>query len=448
MRTRCMPSSSLAVLGLVSAAAGAVVLGWAIVGGSWIYLAPLIAAAVVPVAVRWPVQASLGMYAFLIPFDPILALGGETTGTTVTRLVGVGTAAILLATGLIGRRLVRPPQAAFWWSLFILWGALSAVWAVDTETVLLRLPTTVSLLFLYLVVVSVNVSEEELASVYLFTILGGIVASVCTIYFYQSGVFYEGTDRVSLVFGEREANPNTLSFSLVLPIGLGIYRYTIASRPWKKMFYLVAITVMAAGFFLTMSRGPLLGLVIFLLMYFVFSRGFRKLTIPLVLLVLVLAVMPERFYARLNLIKDPTGAGRLDIWQVGWLLVQNYWPIGAGLSNYVVVEHRLVGVWRGGHNIYLTSLVELGIIGLSFLVLALWSNLRQPRNILRAVQDEPSRRDGWPPVGYLVEAVSLSLLAAAFFQDVIWRKAFWFPWMLMILAGHSNRSDSKTVALS
>jgi O-antigen ligase len=448
MRTRSIPSSSRTALSLASAAAGAVVFGWSIFGGNWIYLAPLIVAAVVPVVVRWPVQASLGIYAFLIPFDPILALGGETTGTTLTKLVGIGAAAILLATGLIGRRLVRPPQAALWWSLFIFWGALSAVWAVDTEEVLLRLPMAVSLLFLYLVVVSVNVSEEELSSVYLFTILGGIVASACTIFFYQSGVFYEGSGRASLVFGEREANPNTLSFSLVLPIGLGIYRYTIASRLWKKMLYLVAITVMAAGFFLTMSRGPLLGLVIFLLMYSAFSRGPRKLTIPLVLLVLALVAMPEVFYARLNLIKDPTGAGRLDIWQDGWLLVQDYWTIGAGLSNYPVVEHRLVGAWRGAHNIYLTSLVELGIIGFSFLVLALWSNLRRPRSILSAAQDEPSRRDGLPQIESLIEAVSLGLLAAAFFQDVIWRKAFWFAWMLIILAWHANRLDDKTVALS
>lgn len=469
--TTLRSGSSQAALRLAFAAGGALVLGWAIGGGRWSYLVLFIAVAAIPIAIRWPVQTSLGLYAFLIPFDPILALGGrlfedllrdlfilipsgpilalggETTGATITKLVGAGAATILLATGLSERRLVRPPQAALWWSLFIFWGALSVGWAVDTKEVLSRLPTAVSLLFLYLVVVSVNISGKELASVYLFTILGGIVASACTIYFYQSGVFYEGTGRASLVFLEREANPNTLSFSLVLPIGLGIYRYTIASRPWKKMLYLVAITVMAAGFFLTMSRGPLLGLVIFLLMHFVFSRGSRKLMIPLVLLMLVLVAMPERFYARLNLIKDP-GAGRLDIWQDGWLLVQDYWTIGAGLSNYPVVEHRLVGAWRGAHNIYLTSLVELGIIGFSFLVLALWSNLRRPRSILSAVQDEPPRRDGLPQVGYLIQAVSLGLLAAAFFQDVIWRKAFWFAWMLMILAWHANRPDSKTVALS
>jgi hypothetical protein len=448
MRTRSIPSSGLTALSLASAAAGAAVFGWAIVGGNWTYFAPLIAAAVVPVAVRWPIHVSLGIYAFLIPFDPILALGGGTTGTTLTKLVGIGAIAILLAMGLIGRRLVRPPQAALWWSLFILWGALSAVWAADTEEVLLRLPMAVSLLFLYLVVVSVNVSEEELSSVCLFTILGGIVASAFTIYFYQSGILYEGTGRASLVFWEREANPNTLSFSLIMPIGLGIYRYTIASRFWKKILYLVAITVMVAGFFLTMSRGPLLGLVIFLLMYSIFLRSPRKLTIPLVLLVLVLIAMPEMFYARLNLIKDPTGAGRLGIWQDGWLLVQHYWTIGAGLSNYPVVEHRLVGVWKSAHNIYLTSLVELGIIGFSFLVLALWSNLRWSRSILSAVQDEPLRRNGGPHVGYLIEAISLGLLAAAFFQDVIWRKAFWFAWMLMILAWHAKRPGSKTVALS
>ena len=421
-------------------AGGASVLGLAIALGNWLYLALLVALAAIPVVVRWPVQTSLGVYAFLIPFDPILALGGKTTGPTITRLVGVGAAAVLLATGLIGRRLVRPPQAALWWILFIFWGALSAVWAVDTEEVLLRLPTAVSLLLLYLVAVSVNVSEKELSSIYFCVILGGIVASASTIYLYQSGILYEGSGRASLVFGERQVNPEDLSFSLVLPIALAAYSHTISLRLWKKMLYMAAITIMAAGFFLTMARGPLLGLVIFFLAYSIISRGSKKLTISLIPLALMLLIMPERFFTRWNLMKDP-GAGRLVIWQVGWSLVQDYWIMGAGLSNYSVVEYRLIGTEKGAHNIFLTSLVELGVIGLLFLLLALWCNIRQFLSSMRPVYDETPHRDKWLGAGHLIGAVVLGLLVAALFHDDLWRKAFWFPLMLIILTWHSQKSN-------
>lgn len=430
-------------------AGGASVLGLAIALGNWLYLVPFVAVAAIPVVVRWPVQISLGVYAFLIPFDPILVLGGGTTGPTLTKLAGVAAAAILLGTGLIGRRLVRPPQAALWWFLFILWGALSALWAVDTEEVLLRLPTAVSLLFLYLVVVSVNVSEKELSSVYLFIVLGGIVASGCTIYLYQEGIFSGEGGRTSLVFGEQEANPNALSFSLVLPIALAIYSYAMSLRLWNKVLYLATIAVMMAGFFLTMSRGPLAGLLVFFLAYSVLSSNKRRLIYPLGLLVLVALMMPETFYGRLNLFRDPSGAGRLVIWQVGWLAVKEYWVLGAGLSNFPLAYNQFaqaasgfLGYGKGGHNIYLTAIVELGVVGLAILVYAMWSHLRR---LKEAVVSFPGNQG---QARNVIEAACLGIMVSAFFRDVIWSKAFWLPWMLMILARHSGRWGDKKVEMS
>lgn len=421
-------------------AGSALILGLAIALGNWLYLALFVALATTSIAVRWPVQTSLGIYAFLIPFDSILALGGTITGPTITRLVGLGAAAVLLVTGIVGHRFIRPPQAALWWVLFILWGGLSALWAVDMEEVLSRLPTAVSLLLLYLVVVSVNASKKELSSIYFCVILGGIIASAATIYLYESEIFYKGTGRASLVFGERQVNPEDLAFSLVLPIALAAYSHAISIRLWKKVLYVAAIAIMAVGFFLTMSRGPLLGLIVFFLTYSINSHSYQKLTIPLILLGLILLAMPEEFFTRLNLTKDPTGAGRLVMWHAGWSLVQDYWAMGAGLSNYPVVEYRLVGTGKGAHNIFLTTLVELGVIGLLFLLLALWSNIRQPWSITGRADDGPKCGDRWLGVERFIGAAVLGLLVAALFHDDLWRKAFWFPLMLTILTWHSQKS--------
>src|SRR2546422_7737252 len=87
----------------------------------WLYLAVL---ATIPCAVLWPIQASLGAFAFLLPFDTVAVLGsgvGEDPGSTLNWYVGAAAGLMLLAAAIVGGRFERPPRAALWWSLLMLW---------------------------------------------------------------------------------------------------------------------------------------------------------------------------------------------------------------------------------------------------------------------------------------------------------------------------------------
>ena len=84
---------------------------------------------------------------------------------------------MLLAAGLVERRLGRPPLAALWWSLFMVWAALTTAWAINPDAAFRRLPSALSLFFLYLVAVSFKPSRKELYWVCVLTVLGGVMAA-------------------------------------------------------------------------------------------------------------------------------------------------------------------------------------------------------------------------------------------------------------------------------
>ncbi|MDE2321486.1 MAG: O-antigen ligase family protein [candidate division NC10 bacterium] len=433
------------VIGL--GAGSALILGLAMVRGNWLYLTLFGALAAIPVAVRWPVQASLGVYAFLIPFDSIAVLGGGSTGPTLNKLIGVATAGILLATGVMRHRLVRPPRAALWWFLFIVWGAVTAAWALDAQTVYDRLPTAVSLLLLYLVAVSARVSEKELFSIGTLVVLGGMVAAAYACYMYSEGVLYLGaTGRASLIEGERDTDPNQFATSLLLPLSLVIGRFLEARRWSERLFPLYAMLVIAAGIFLTMSRGSLLAVLVVVLAYMYHARSKWQVWVPVALLGLIVVVMPDQFYRRLEMPYETASAGRIDIWRVGLRALLDYGIIGAGLSNFPFAydefaghQYGFRGYSRGAHNIYLGIWVELGIVGFFFMMAAILSQLRSVRSWRRNSTDESN--------SYMlaVKCACFGLLVSGFFLDIVWRKGFWFVWILLALAVSVSKNQSVSV---
>ncbi len=137
----------------------------------------------------WPVEISLGVFAFLVPWDDVLELGDS--GVTLARLAGAFAGAILLAYGFLSGRLRVPARSALLRGLFVLWSAASFLWAIDPARSLERLGTAVSLFGLYLVVASFDITRRELARILVLTAAGGALAGAVVIcQFVESSGFY------------------------------------------------------------------------------------------------------------------------------------------------------------------------------------------------------------------------------------------------------------------
>lgn len=404
---------------VVTTAVGTIA-GAAIAYGGWFGAAAVLAGSLL---LRWPVQVALGAFAFLLPFDSVSSLGAEASGTALTRYAGACVVVVLLAVGLATRRLSVPPRAALWWLLFILWGVATLGWAINSQFAWERLPTALSLILLYVIATGFRITEKEMSIVLLLTVLGGCAAAVMASSQFYSGTVYMQTSRSSLMVGNRDTDPNQFAASLLLPLSLAIGTVAAGRRRWARIVAVAPVAALSLAILLSMSRGALVAALALIVVYMYRLGVNRRILMATFCVAALLLVMPQSFFTRLSL--NDRGAGRFDIWAASIDLVPRYGLLGAGWNNFIVAYTDIAGhastfrgYTKGSHNIYVGMLIEVGIVGLTFLLLAFRSQLREARTRL--------------VVPY--EAACWAMLVMGFTLDIVWRKSFWFAWILLAMA--------------
>jgi len=394
--------------------------GAAVAYGGWLGGVALLFCAVLA---RWPVQVALGTFALLLPFDSVSAIGGEASGAALTRYVGAFAGLVLLVVGLISKRLSLPCRAALWWSLFVLWGVATLGWAANSQFVLERLPTAISLLLLYLLATAFRINQKEMWVVLVATVIGGCVAAGMSTHEFYSGTFYLQSTRSSLMVGNRDTDPNQFGASLLLPLSLAIGAIVQARNRLLRVCATAAIAILSLALLLSMSRGALVAALTVVIVYIARFGLSRRIVLAIVLAAALLLLMPQTFFSRLGL--SDRGAGRVDIWAASMDLVPRYGLFGAGWNNFIVAYSGIAGhapsfrgYTRGSHSIYVGMLIEVGGIGLTFLLLAFRSQLREGRSR----ELVPYAAACW---GMIVMGITL---------DIVWRKSFWFSWIILAMA--------------
>ena len=411
-----------------------VVIGQTLAGANWILIAALL---ILPLVLIRPREVCLGVYAFLLPFDSLSAIGPE--GVTLTMLAGAALTMVLLGTALMRRELRRPPRQALWWTLFVAWSLVTGLWALEGQNTLARLPTSLSLIALFLVALSTNVTRKELRTASLFAVAGAIAASFFLFSQYYAGRFYGtfSSGRGTIGTGAVAADPNYLAASFLLPLAVSIHGFLTARGLARKLAWLAVDAVLVFGILLTGSRGSMLAVAV-MLVFFMYTRLLsRTMMIPLMALVLVLPfLMPDAFFNRLETTVDTGGAGRTVIWEGGLVAFVHHPLLGAGLNNFSTAYRDNVGsaplyhgsYVYGAHNVYLEVAVEMGVAGIALLLTAMIGQLLAASRCRKKL----SQRAGGDIVAY--EAGCYAIMVAAFFIGVTWEKWFWLPWMLLALA--------------
>lgn len=416
--------------------AAAFVLGFSISQGNWLYTGALVFGLI---SLLYPVQLMFGTFAALLPFDSFSVLGSSSQGSTLTYLVGAASAMVMLGIGLVGKRLGRPPRAALWWTLFFLWAVATTLWALDPQVAIHSLPSLFALLILYLVTVSLRVTEKELDWVILCSIAGASGAGLLVIYEFLQGRFYHAaTMRGSLIIGGQETNPNSIAASLLLPMAFAIGGLIGSRRRVKRWLLFCASIIIISGLLVTMSRGAVLGVAAIMLVYiYRYRASWRKLLLIFASLLSPLLLMPTHFLVRWQEALATGGAGRLDIWRAGVVALKQHIFLGVGISNFPIVYNhvagyapRFEGFSRDAHNTYLAIATELGIVGLLLFAAALFSQFR-------AAAD--ARKPPGAPLLVAAEAACYAILIASMFGTFLWDKTFWFSSMLLMLVSQVEK---------
>jgi O-antigen ligase len=408
---------------------------WEMTQDRWRDAAVYVLLAFVPVVVRWPIMSTFTLYALLVPFDSVSVISGS-GGTTLTKVFGLLSVGGLFLAGFMGRRLVPPPRAAIWWGAFVSWAILGATWAIDPQLMFGRLSSMLSLFLLYLAATSVRPSRLEFYAVAALLTIGGAAAALVTYAYGPDDAAWSARGR--LVMGDATSNPNQLGVALVMPLALAIAGCMSLRRGIHRMVSGAVVCLIVLGLYASGSRGAFVGALVALTV-FVLRMGVRRQVVSLMVgLVIVTAIVPNTLFTRVEAIytgEDATGSGRTEIWDVAATQIPRYGFVGAGLDSFPVVYMQRVHQYKGAHNTYLAMLIELGAVGLVFMLGAIGSHLLGARRARRAT--------GRGVILAAVESGCFGILALMLFGDEIWTKAFWLSWILLTWASSFARNSDR-----
>ncbi len=405
----------------------AAIIGLAIADKKWIYLGLVFVPFILYLCIEKPFLFPFGLYVFLIPFDSILSVFGNTGGTTLTKFLGILTILVLSIKGALEKKLNKPDAASILWLLFIVYGVSSVWWAIEPERTLAVIDTLGGLILLYLVVANYQLQKSEFETLKWCILVGGFAAATFAIYNYKTIQDLRRTEVIS--FGEQATGASQFAFALLIPISISVGMMIKKNSKMMKALFGTVLGTMIFSIIITGSRGGSLGLAAIFVSYILFSK--QRITFMTILIVIGISLMsfiPDLFIERWG--NFSTGSGRLDIWYVGCMCLEKYWPLGAGLNcfnaaytEFAYYAPTFRGLGRAAHNIYLEKFVELGVVGFTLMILAITKHYK-------AIQ---FRFTQYSIDKVMLKAAFCAIMVSSFFRGTFHDKSFWLLWMMILM---------------
>lgn len=267
--------------------------------------------------------------------------------------------------------LARFPAVVVMLLLFLVWGGLSYLWAIDSDHVLVDWPRYALNFMLFAIVATAVHTPRHVTRIAAAVVIGTTVAACSDRLFVPEN----DPDRLAGALGD----PNDLAAALVPGVILAFALFGIGIR-WWRWLYLAAALIGLLSMFLTASRGGLIGFAAALVVWLVVGGRWRRRIAVATGSVLGGGVLYYLLAAPAGLaerISDPgDGSGRLDIWWLGWRVFEDRPVLGAGMGNFstatpqylvepglVARADRILVMPKVAHNMYLSMLSELGLPG-------------------------------------------------------------------------------------
>lgn len=282
-------------------------------------------------------------------------------------------------------RIFSHPGFLFVLLLFVGWTLISATWAEYPATAIETFTRYLPNAFLFLIVFAAVRTREQLLWVVGAFVVGAFLSGV-----YGLLVPAPAADvgRLSGAGGDPNETAAAMVAGLALATALGI---AARGKPLVRLACATAGVICLLALFLTSSRGGLIALGVALIAAVVLG-GRRRGTM---LAAAFAAVVVTVFYfatiapadVRERVTNPEGGTGRVDIWTVGWRMVEDNALEGVGAGNFstssihyllepgaLLRDDFIVDTPKVAHNTYLQVLAELGIVGfVLFMTILLFS---------------------------------------------------------------------------
>ena len=327
---------------------------------------------------------------FVIPWENILVFPGL---GTIGRVVGLLTGCFWIYT-VIKSRKIRKLHSFHWlFFLFFLWNTISIFWTIDTHLTRERILTNFQLVVLVLIIWDIYTDQEHVKCGLQAYVLGAWVASGLIIYNFVLNINVNASNRYTII----GFNENIIAFLISLGIPLA-WHLAISDLSKQKPKFLRCVNYLYPflalfAIVLTGTRTGLLASIPALIYVIVSLFTSKNLEFGfdyfiglggLLLLIVIIVDLPllERVISIRELISDMDFEGRGKIWRNGIKLFWEHPIIGSGGNTFTILSANN----REAHNVFLSQLVEVGIIGLALIsalcLLTLYAVFHQPKKEL------------------------------------------------------------------
>jgi O-antigen ligase len=396
-----------------------------------------------------PVVFPFVAYLFMVPFDNLLQTGSG----TVTKMLGIACAAVILLLLADRRRWMGPPAAVFMWGLFLVWNVASFMWSADPWFRPDLLVQTAQLFALFAVFSVLRIRIAELRALLVAVVAGGCVCAVYGVWQFTHGVDVAKNSalshRLSIVVGNHGPfiNADHFSAALVFPVAL-VMVAGLSLHGWRKALAAASLLVLMAGIYVSATRGSLIA-VGAMWLYLMIAYRHRVQLLMLAGAALLASLPFPSMWLRFIDSSQGDAGGRFGIWAIAWRAFKLHWLGGIGTGqfrlayqeSYLYVKPSLNNPrpWmEDAHNLIASTAVELGVIGL-LLILAAWCfQFRVGRSIPRTSSLFDMR--------VALEAATLGLFVNALSVDLMFYKYLWIAFTLGVLVRNAWLAEGEPVA--
>lgn len=398
-------------------------------------LLPLIGLLLVKAAAR-PFNALI-VYAAVLPLGSSLRLplGLPPPFDTVSTVLGALTGLLLVLRLIIEPRArAHPIPAVTWiWVMFFAANAATFLWSINRAKTFDQLLVLGPLIGLFIVASAYRSTTREIQGLETAIVVGGAAAGAVALLMLVTGTLPESGTGVNRFYASG-GDPNITAASMLLPFSVAL-SWAVERTGRRQTAGLVFAALIALGIVLTVSRGGVLSLLVVIAAWIVFSGRMQFLWITAAIAALSFVVVPDAVTQRLGQTGD---TGRVEIWEIGVKACPEYCVLGAGMGTFPDVheDYRLNDLTTSGlqlrfesHNIILGAAVELGILGLTLLVVALAMTMLDTKRASRVQR-------------HAALAGLAGILAANMLISTIEFKYFWLALTYATLVSNSGSAHS------
>ena len=378
----------------------------------------------------------LALFFFLTPFEYPLA---DLIPISPLRIVG------LLSMGLavwdiVMQRTVKLDYRNIYILLWLIYGFITIFWALDIDRFQSYYSIYMNNTLMFLLFSLVSFTQYEI-TVLKKSLVFGVGALLLYMTFIPGAIVYSTYQhRLTLNAGTDGLDQNYLAALMLIAFGIVLYNFcNKKQKKWHKVLSIIYCVAIAYYVLLTGSRSGLIAVLLIVLLCINSSWKTRlSIGIPVVVLLLfvfpfVTQYIPEDLLDRFSLSAltghEAESGTRLVIWTRAISSLQGLkWIFGYGVGASQSVVGDIIGMGKdmAVHNHYIASLVEVGIVGLLFIMIPIIKMVKRTIKIDKAV------------------AISFcGILLMAMFLDVLTTKFFWVAMILLCVCSNS-KSINKT----